>query len=183
MTILETPRLLLRPARQSDAVAVQEHFGRWEIIQHLAMAVPWPYPEDGAERFLEMRLAEVHNGPDRLWAITEKGRDQLIGVLEYMAEDKGAGNRGFWLGVPWQGRGYMTEAVSAFHDYAFNEMGLERIIVENSVSNPRSRRIKEKTGARFLGIVPFHHRDGSTESERWEVTAEGWAAFRRRHPA
>lgn len=177
MAILETPRLVLRPLRETDAPAIQEHFACWEIIQHLSTGVPWPYPEDGAADYVAKRLKEIAEGSDRTWAITERGEDRLIGVLDYVAEDKGAGNRGFWLGVPWQGRGYMTEAVLAFHEYAFSEMKLTRIVVDNAVNNPRSRRIKEKTGARLLGVIPFKHRDGTTESEQWEVTAESWAAF------
>ena len=116
---------------------------------------------------------------DLVWAIAEKqGSGQLIGVIHYMAEDTGAGHRGFWLGGPWQGRGYMTEAVIAVQDYLFLELGLERVVVTNSVNNPASRRIKEKTGAKWLGRISFPHRDGCDESEAWEITREEWCRFR-----
>ena len=72
----------------------------------------------------------------------------------------------------------MTEAVIAVQDYLFLDMGLERMVVTNAVNNPASRRIKEKTGAKLLGRIPFSHRDGCNESEVWELTREGWSRFR-----
>ena len=49
---LLTKRLILRPLTMSDAPAIQRHFNNWNIIQHLAQVVPWPYPEDGAVTFI-----------------------------------------------------------------------------------------------------------------------------------
>jgi RimJ/RimL family protein N-acetyltransferase len=116
-----------------------------------------------------------------IWAITERGKeDQLIGIIEYMAEDAGGGNRGFWLGRPWHGRGYMTEAVCAVQDHLFFELGLERIVVGNATDNLASRRVKEKTGARFLGTAPFPHRNGCPDTDTWEVTRQIWAQHRGR---
>jgi RimJ/RimL family protein N-acetyltransferase len=116
------------------------------------------------------------------WAIIEKAEDQFIGIMDYMTEDNGSGNRGFWLAGPWQGRGYMTEAVIAVQDYLFFELQLDRIVVKNAVDNPASRRIKEKTGARRLGTTQFAHRNGCSETEIWEVTRESWAKLRGRTP-
>jgi hypothetical protein len=50
----------------------------------------------------------------------------------------------------------------------------------NALDNSHSRRVKEKTGARYLGQIPFAHRNGCTVSEQWEVTRESWAEFRGR---
>ncbi len=177
MPTLETPRLILRPLRLEDAPMIQKYFGCWEVVQHLSSHVPWPYPEDAAEQFVAGRLAQVAEGSDIVWAITERGNDSLIGVLDYSAEDQGLGNRGFWLGVPWHGLGYMTEAVLAFQHYVFTELKLDRIVVSNSISNPASRRIKEKTGGRFMGLVAGSFRNGETQSEQWEITQESWSAF------
>jgi ribosomal-protein-alanine N-acetyltransferase len=178
---LKTERLVLRPPRLEDAPSIQEHFAHWEIIQHLSTGVPWPYPENGAQEFLEKRLEYEKQNEDLMWAITERGREEeLIGFIDYMAEDSGGGNRGFWLGQPWHGRGYMTETVYAMQDHLFFDLGLKRIVVGNATDNPVSRRVKEKTGARYLETVPFVHRNGCTESEMWEVTRESWAKHRGR---
>ena len=161
--------------RQDDSKNIQTLFPHWEIVKHLSDRIPWPYPKDGATEYVRMILERISASRDEVWAITERGNDQLIGVMEYLADDTdGSGNRGFWLGLPWHGKGYMTEAVAAFHDYAFGKLHLERLIFCNAINNPASRRIKEKTGATLLGTIDFPHLDGTRETQRWELTAEAW---------
>ena len=176
--VLETERLILRPIRREDAEAIQKHFPHWGIVQHLATQVPWPYPADGARTWVDSTLREQAQGPDMTWAITERDTNDMIGVIDYRSGDSPLGNRGFWLGIPWHGRGYMTEAVFAMQDHIFLACGIDRIIVENAQNNPASRRIKEKTGARFLGLVESEHHSGCSATEKWEVTREAWISFR-----
>ncbi len=57
---LETERLLLKPIELADAPAIQRLFPRWEIVQYLDTWVPWPYPPDGAERYLRDFAAADH---------------------------------------------------------------------------------------------------------------------------
>jgi [ribosomal protein S5]-alanine N-acetyltransferase len=122
----------------------------------------------------------MERGDELFWAITLKETpSELIGSVTFRFANDVVGNRGFWMGVPWQGRGYMTEAVTAVQDYVFFELGIERIRVMNAVANARSRRVKEKTGATFVGNVELEHHEGGSESEMWEVTREVWAALRR----
>lgn len=177
--IIETPRLSLRPPRVEDAPALQRWFSNWNVVQHLTTRVPWPYPHDGAITFLrDVALPAIDAGEALSWAITQHGHDELVGFIEYMFEDTGAGNRGFWLAEHLWGRGYMTEAVTAVQDYVLLELGVERMIVLNSITNPASRRIKEKTGARLLGQVELAHHNGEPLSDKWEVTREDWARYR-----
>ncbi len=63
-------------------------------------------------------------------------------------------NRGFWLGRKFWGRGLMTEAVEPVTDYAFNELGFERLVFSNAAGNTRSARIKEKSGAHLRRVEP-----------------------------
>jgi [ribosomal protein S5]-alanine N-acetyltransferase len=176
---LESPRLILRPVTMADAPAIQRYFSNWEVIQHLSTGVPWPYPDDGAESFLrDVCLPKMAAGDAMVWAIVLKGGPgEAVGLLDYKERDEGMGHRGFWLATHLHGQGYMTEAVVAFQDYVFLELGIERIIVMNARSNPGSRRIKEKTGARFLEEVEIPHRSGDGIGQRWEVTREAWAAL------
>ena len=181
--VLVTERLRLRPLSLGDAPAIQRHFDNWNIIQHMSVAVPWPYPADGAETWVrDFMLPKMQAGEVLAWVLELRaGPPGAIGLLEYRpaTEDRGD-NRGFWLAEPWHGQGLMTEAVTAFQDYVFFELDLPRIVVMNASSNRASRRVKEKTGARFLGTVTMEHNSGETVTERWEVTREDWAALRGR---
>ena len=178
---LTTDRLILRPVRQSDSPAIQRHFGRWEIIQHLSAQVPWPYPEDGAEVFLrEVVLPAMAAGTTMVWVLVPReGPDEAIGLIEYRCDPTESDDRGFWLATEYQGRGLMTEAIIAFQDHVFFDLGVEQLVVHNAVVNKPSHRIKEKTGAVYVGQVQIPHHHGGSEAERWVVTRERWTEIRR----
>jgi len=178
---LESERLLLVPLSLDDVPGIQRHFANWDIIQHLSDRVPWPYPQDGALTFVrDFALPSVDRGEQIVWAIRLKVEPgETVGLISYEAKDTGLGNRGFWLARHLHGQGYMTEAVGLFQDFVFTELGLESFVVMNAVDNPASRRIKEKTGAKFLGEVHSPHRNGTTRTERWLVTRQSWEALRK----
>ena len=56
---LQTERLLLTPLQLADAPAMQRLFPQWEIVRFLNNRVPWPYPEDGALRYIQ-DLSLIH---------------------------------------------------------------------------------------------------------------------------
>ena len=179
---LETNRLLLAPLSLDDAPDIQHHFPHWEVVQHLSTKVPWPYPEDGALTFLrDSVLPGMEDGSQLSWGIRLKTcPDEVVGILSYNRLSDGIDSRGFWLAKHLQGHGYMTEVVTCFQDFLFFELGVDSIYVGNAKGNRRSRRVKEKTGARFLDEIEMEHLDGQTVAERWIVTREAWAALRGR---
>jgi ribosomal-protein-alanine N-acetyltransferase len=188
--ILETPRLILRPIVQEDVPAVQKYFGCWEIIQYIGATVPWPYPPDGAQHWFDNIIGpEIKKGTTWVWGLVLKAEPfEVIGVIHLRSEPPSGqsdawaqdmeSHRGFWLGVPFQGQGLMTEAVAAVNDWVFGTLGWEKMIVKNAAGNEASRRVKVKTGAHFLRMEPGKYLSGITESEVWEVRREDWLAVR-----
>jgi RimJ/RimL family protein N-acetyltransferase len=176
---LETPRLWLRPLELADAEPTQKLFPNWEIVRFLAAKVPWPYPDDGALTFYrDVALPAMQRGEAWHWSLrlkTDPG--QLIGCIGLMrSENK---NRGFWLGLAWQGQGLMSEAVDAVTDYWFNDLGFPVLRAPKAVANTASRRISEKTGMRVVALEERDFVCGRLPGEIWEITAEEW----RRHRA
>ena len=73
----------------------------------------------------------------------------------------------------------MTEAVRPVLDYAFEELGFDKLIFDNAVENTASRRVKEKTHCRFIGTKPQKFLNPKfTKSEIWELTKKSWLEFR-----
>jgi RimJ/RimL family protein N-acetyltransferase len=178
--VLETARLILRPVTLEDAPAIQRHFARWEIIRNLAPPVPWPYPDDGADTFLKnIALPQMRCGGGHSWAITLKAAgNECIGIIGFRFNaEESHGNRGFWLAEEHQGQGLMTEAITATNDYIFLDLKIDRFQVVNAKGNAASRRVKEKTGAKFLRMGELLHHSGETEAEIWEVTRENWLSL------
>jgi ribosomal-protein-alanine N-acetyltransferase len=72
-------------------------------------------------------------------------------------------------------RGLMTEAVQPVLGFAFEDLGFDRLVLTNAVGNERSRRIKEKTGARLIDIRPAKFVEPSYSAhEIWELNKSEW---------
>src|ERR1700694_5770479 len=110
MRQLETARLLLRPLVLADAAETQLLFPQWEIVRYLATHVPWPYPPDAAHVYYrDVALPAVERGDAWHWTLRLKSSPgRLIGSISLMRGE--TNNRGFWLGLPWNGQGFMTAA-------------------------------------------------------------------------
>lgn len=63
------------------------------------------------------------------------------------------GNIGYWVRQSEQGQQIALEAVQAITAFGFEQLGLTRLEIIAAEHNLPSRRIAEKTGARFEGIA------------------------------
>jgi RimJ/RimL family protein N-acetyltransferase len=179
---LETERLVLRPVELADAARIHELFARWEIVRLLHAKVPWPFPADGVMTHLrEEAIPAMERGEAWDWTLrlkTEPGT--IIGRIGlYLGEN----NRGFWMGLPWQGQGLMSEAVSAVTDYWFEVLGFPVLRVPKAVENAASRRISEGMGMRVVEVKASDYVCGRLPTEVWEITAEEWRTWRRAQKA
>ncbi len=179
MPPLETSRLLLRPLTLDDAPEIQRLFPQWEIVRFLANIVPWPYPPDGALRFVrDVALPAIASGQSWNWTLRLKSDpDRLIGAIQLTKREHES--RAFWIAPPYQGRGLMSEAVDAVTDFWFDVLKMPVLRVEKAAANLASRRISEKQGMRLVGTVERDYVSGRQLAEIWEITAEEWRARRR----
>ncbi|MCB9663829.1 MAG: GNAT family N-acetyltransferase [Alphaproteobacteria bacterium] len=177
---LHTEHLVLRAPTIDDAPALQRRFATWEVIQHLSTVVPWPYPEDGARDFLARGLLpEVAAGRRWAWALVPRDApDDLAGLVEVRRETSAAGQRGLWLHPDFQGRGWMTEAVTAVQDHLLLELGWPRLEVVTAQRNARSARLKERTGGVRTGTSTLTLHTGEAVCDVWEITQARWRALR-----
>jgi RimJ/RimL family protein N-acetyltransferase len=179
LPVFETARLILRGVTEADAHAYERHFVDYAVIGNLAAFVPWPYPAGGVLEFIRTQVLPNQAIDRWVWGIflkTDPG--ELVGVVELLRQGRPK-NRGFWLSRELWGRGIMTEAVVPVMDYAFDSLGFEKLTFTNAVGNVRSRRVKEKTGARLVGVEPARYVNPNfTEREVWEITKEEWHGFR-----
>lgn len=177
---LQTSRLVLHPLELADAEQIQVLFPKWQIVRYLTAQVPWPYPPDGAYQFCRnVALPAMERGEAWHWMLRLKSAPtQVIGSIGLMKNENV--NRGFWLGLPWQGQGLMTEACEAVTDYWFNTLKFRVLRVPKAVANTASRRISEREGMRVVAVKEHDYVCGRLITEVWEITAEEWRA---RQPA
>lgn len=179
--VLETPRLILRPARMSDAPALQRIFPQWEVVRYLSVGVPWPYPDDGAETHLRQSTARVEAGQTCGWVLCLKsGADDPIGRIDFHPFQDDGEMRGFWLDPAHWGKGLMSEAADRVTDFVFRDLGWPHIVVSNAVANVASGRVKERQGATLIEVTTGKFLAGDLPKQVWRIDAADWLA---RHPA
>ena len=171
---LGTARLLLRPLELADADAVQRIFPQWEIVRFLAAGIPWPYPADGALRFVrDEALPAMEQGRGWYWSIRPKSSPgELIGLISLA--DTPDDNRGFWLDPAWQGRGLMTEACREATRYWFEVLGRPVLRAPKAAANLPSRRLSERAGMRIVATKEKEYVSGRFLAETWEITVDEW---------
>jgi len=178
MVRLQTLRLYLEPLRLEDAPQIQEIFPHWEIVRFLATRVPWPYPPDGAETYCrDIALPAMARGEEWHWTLRLKTQSQqIVGCISLMKAENH--NRGFWMGLAWQGQGLMSEAVDAVTDYWFDDLGFPLLRAPKAIANEASQRISQKSGMRVVAHEDREYVSGRLPSEIWEITAEEWRKYR-----
>lgn len=175
---LTTPRLVLLPLELADAAQAQLLFPHWEIVRYLAKGVPWPYPRDGAHTYYrDVALPAMERGEAWHWSLRLKSNPaEMIGSIGLMKGE--IINRGFWLGLPWQGQGLMSEAADAVTDYWFEVLKFPVLRAPKAISNAASRRISERQGMRVIAREDHEYVSGMFPTEIWEITAEEWRAHK-----
>ena len=82
---------------------------------------------------------------------------------------------GYWLDKNFYGKGIMTKSVGAILNYAFNELRVNRIVIEAAVGNVKSKAVAERLGFKFEGIA----REANKMGEREYLDLEQYSLLRR----
>jgi RimJ/RimL family protein N-acetyltransferase len=147
---ITTERLLLRPCVASDADAVQRLVSDIEVARQ-TLNIPHPYPEGGAAEWIEKHAERFENSEEIVFGLFTRDGGELVGVMGLIPKSHDRAEIGYWIGVPFWGRGYATEAARAMVRYAFEEMDVNRIEAEHFARNPASGRVLQKAGMRHEG--------------------------------
>jgi|WetSurMetagenome_2_1015567.scaffolds.fasta_scaffold179129_2 [ribosomal protein S5]-alanine N-acetyltransferase len=146
LPVLETERLVLRPYMLADASSVQRMCGD-PAIAATTLAIPHPYPDGAAEKWISTHAENFRQGIEVTLAITLKPDGQVVGSIALSVnKDHRRGELGYMVAQEHWNRGYCTEAARALMSYGFNDHGLNRIQAMHFPRNPASGRVMEKLG-------------------------------------
>jgi RimJ/RimL family protein N-acetyltransferase len=152
---LASRRLVLRPFTLHDAEDVQRLAGAEEVAD-TTLNIPHPYADGLAEDWIESHDDAFRRQERVALAITDS-HGALVGAVSLRLErGHGRAELGYWIGLPYWGRGYATEAASTMVGYGFDELGLNRIQAHHLARNPASGRVLEKAGFTHEGFHRAH---------------------------
>lgn len=165
--------LYLSPITMADKPALLEHMQAKEIYD-ATLTVPYPYTPADADKWIQSKLELTQRLGFETNLAIRTAEGYLIGSIavddvephgpdgqRFASVTAHRGQLGYWLALPYWGKGLMTGVVRAFVGYVFKEIGLLRITATVFTTNPGSKRVLEKTGFREEGTLrSYYLKDG-----------------------
>lgn len=170
---IRTARLLLRPYADADAPEVQRLAGE-PLVADTTLTIPHPYPEGVAEMWIATHEAAWTSGRGAVFAVARLEDDRLVGTVGLtLKPELRSAELGYWIGVPFWGHGYATEASRAIVDFGFTILAIDRVHAHHFERNPASGRVMQK-----IGMVEEFFRRGAIEKGGRREDIRGYAITR-----
>lgn len=147
----------LRQIQLSDAIDIfntidsqRSYLGKWLPFVALTKDV------SHTESFVKSVVNAPKDNPQYVFTIRKY--DTLVGLISLNSLDRinKKTEIGYWLSQDHQGQGIMTQSVQKICDFAFEELGLNRIQISVGVGNIPSKSIPKRLGFQLEGV----QRDG-----------------------
>jgi RimJ/RimL family protein N-acetyltransferase len=180
--VLEADGLRLRPWRDSDVPRIVEACSD-ERTQTWLGTMPHPYGESDARAWLEHQRENRATGDSVAWAVVDPADDVVLASVSFFHYTPELELEiGFWAHPDARGRGVMTRAMARVVDYAFEDLGVRRVIGAAAVGNTASRHVIEANGLVAWGTELFgtRIRSGPADAVFYDVMIDEWRASRRR---
>ncbi|MBD3310762.1 GNAT family N-acetyltransferase [Candidatus Woesearchaeota archaeon] len=151
--IIRGKSLFLRPLEIQDAEKLSELGDDMTIYKFTH--IPLPFTVRKAEEYILRSNQLMRKGRRFRLGIVLQETGELVGTLGLEIEMPGEHKARlfYWMGKPYRGRGYVTEACRMLISYAFSELGLGKIIIRCATDNRASQRVIQKLGGKLEGIL------------------------------
>ena len=166
--IFKTERLQIRALEADDANLFFEMMSDPSVMDPIPQKV---FSRNESDSKLA-ELIEMEAGSDtRIWCMTEKGKDNLIGICGFLKNDENDEELAYRFMEKYWRKGLGTEIASALIDYGFNILKVNKITADVWVKNPKS----EKILAKFMSQVKeFYNAKDNCTDRRYELRREIW---------
>lgn len=146
--LLSTPRLHLDLPKHTD-VPQLIRLCNDPLIAEMTLSISDPYEESDAIAWLHAANQGRRTRSAFVYAIrTGTGAELMGGIGIHVSPKYGHGELGFWMGAPYRGKGYVTEAIGAVIDFGFRELELPRIHAIHKLGNDASGGAMLRNGMR-----------------------------------
>src|SRR5882672_1601268 len=146
--LLETERLTLRKITADDLDDLLEIWGDPEAMRHF----PGVLDRQAMLEWIERNQRRYEQYGHGLWAVILRGERKLVGDCGLAVQEVDGIEElevGYHFNRKYWGRGLGAEAARACMNYAFERLGLRRVISMIRPENAPSRRVAERNGLRI----------------------------------
>ena len=148
-------------------------------IAELTSRIPHPYSLADAVQW----IAGLKEVGERAFLVTRKSDGTILGVVGVMGvgESDDKSEIGYWIGEPYWGQGFATEAAQAVIDHTFHSQPVEQFMGRCRVANAASRQVLVKCGFQFIGtgMCPSRVYKGLVASEEFVLERSVWESLKR----
>ena len=150
---LEDGRLVVRPFEPDDAPAVRAACDDPDVA-HWIHLVPSPYTAADAEEFIAESRRRLAAGDRARLAVVDAASDELLGSVSLdLYSDRQVAEIGYWVKRGARRRGVASGAARLVIDWAFTEVGVERLEILTYPGNDASQALAEQLGFRREGLL------------------------------
>lgn len=162
--LIKTERLVLRLFQTSDAPRVATLCNNYNIYKN-TLYLPYPYSLNDAISWMENHYNNFIGDNSYEFAVTDKETGEVFGAIALSNNKRfNQGEIAYWIGEPYWGNGYATEAAQSILKFAFEEKKLHKVFARYFLSNPASGKVMDKIGMEKEGVLKEHViKDGKYE--------------------
>lgn len=177
MSIIITKRLIIRPFKRKDAVA---------LLDYLSSPRAPCFQDEKLHSIAEaqVEVAKRANDPGQ-FAVCIKHTDELVGHLfadNSNEPDSNTWSVGWHFNQRYEGEGYATESAAALFDYLFNKKGARRLYAWVEDYNRASQKLCERLHMRregcikeFVSFVNENGKDRYDDTYIYALLSKEWA--------
>lgn len=171
---IETPRLILRSLCEEDSIALAQATDEtWEdLSKWMRWATDYHERTDVANCSDYIRNCQqlFTQGQDLTFGGFSKDNNELVlvsRIAPHATNPEIYEFCGYWCRKSYQGRGYMTEAVQAISQFAFDTLNAQALQIKHATGNSATRAVMDKVGFIETEILKNAHPlpDGSIVDE------------------
>lgn len=155
---ITTERLLLRLFEKADAETVASLCNNINIYKN-TLHLPHPYFLNDALVWIEPQRENYKADKFYELAVTDKESGQIYGTIA-LSNNRAYqnGEIAYWIGEPYWGNGYATEAAEAMIQFAFEEKKYHKVFARYFKTNSASGKVLQKIGMKKEGTLKEHVR-------------------------
>ena len=143
---IKTARLKLGQLKSIDIPRIVEFAGNKKVAD-MTMNIPHPYKEEDAIFWINAANQGFIKRTQYTFRIALKGNDEFIGGMGLKIDNRfNKAELGYWIGEPYWGNGYATEAAGAVLSFGFEVLNLNKIFATHLIDNPASGKVMKKNG-------------------------------------
>lgn len=163
---IETNRLILRPFERTDVEGLNAYHALPSVQRYVFSRTRDAAEVAGALNVMRHHVSLQRPGDTLTLAMVRKGDKQLVGhvSLHWSDATAGQGEVRFLINPTYAGQGFVSEAVGALFDLAFDHFRIHRVYARCDGRNHHSIKLMQQLGMR----LEAHYREHALFQGEWD---------------